>query len=690
MNSDDQILEPVAYKPFKGKTKKLGRKISTGALIACLCIVIAVTFLLYLTMAKSLIVNSNAPGANISISGLSFNIGSNFLLLPGDHDMEISAQGYHSLNQQITVTDASTQEIDVVLEPLPGDLIVQSRTPDMTVSVDGEPLNLFLPGIIKGIKRGQHKLTFSSRRYFDKTVELEIEGLGKQQSLEVSLEPAWGHLLFTSEPTAAMLHVNETEIGQTPIRAEILETGSQVKLSKPGYKNWDQGLRVKAGTDEDYPLVELLPADGIAIIKTQPSGATVTLDGQFLGSTPLEVEVSPNEDHIVKLFLKGYRKSIESFIVKPEQQIRLDILLKEDTGEIKLSVTPANSDIYVDGKLVGHGNMMLQLPSMQQTLTVRSNGYQSQTLEVLPKPGRQQALRVNLVTEEEAYWASRPNKISAFGDIPLTLIRPDKPFMLGAPRRQPGRRANEIERSVVLKRPFYIATKETSNRQYKLWRAEHSSSAIAGQTLDLLDQPAGQVSWEEAAQFCNWLSDKGNLPRFYVFENGRVNSIIWSSNGYRLPTEAEWAYAARIRPDQSTAVFAWNNGLYPPEQAAGNYADSSASRLVRFVLSGYDDGFSVSAPVGSFPANARGLHDTGGNVAEWVNDFYDVQSHRGDPIEDPRGPDDGVKHVIRGASWALGSRSELRLTYRDSGKDGRLDVGFRIARYVDVIAVEDD
>jgi formylglycine-generating enzyme required for sulfatase activity len=690
MDSDDQILEPVAYKPFKGKTKKLGRKISTGALLACLCIVIAVTFLLYLTMARSLIVNSSTPGADISISGLSFNIGSNFLLLPGDHDMEISAQGYHSLNQQITITDASTQEIDVVLEPLPGDLIVQSRTPDMTVSVDGEPLDLYLPGIIKGIKRGQHSLTFSSPRYFDKTVELEIEGLGKQQSLEVSLEPAWGHLMFTSEPTAAMLHVNGTEIGQTPIRAEILETGSQVKLSKPGYKTWDQGIRVKAGADENYPLVKLFPADGIAIIKTQPSGATVTLDGQFLGSTPLEVEVSPNEDHIVKLFLKGYRKSTESFIVKPEQQIRLDIVLKENTGEVKLSVTPTDSDIYIDGKLVGRGNMMLQLPSMQQTLTVRSNGYQSQTLEVLPKPGRQQALSVNLVTEEEAYWASRPSKISAFGDIPLTLIRPDKPFMLGAPRRQPGRRANEIERSVVLKRPFYIATKETSNRQYKLWRAEHSSSAIAGQTLDLLDQPAGQVSWEEAAQFCNWLSDRENLPRFYVFENGRIKGIIWSSNGYRLPTEAEWAYAARIRPDQSTAVFAWNDGLYPPEQAAGNYADASAARLVRFVLSGYDDGFSVSAPVGSFPANARGLHDTGGNVAEWVNDFYDVQSHRGDPIEDPRGPDDGVKHVIRGASWALGSRSELRLTYRDSGKDGRLDVGFRIARYVDVIAVEDD
>jgi len=72
-----------------------------------------------------------------------------------------------------------------------------------------------------------------------------------------------------------------------------------------------------------------------------------------------------------------------------------------------------------------------------------------------------------------------------------------------------------------------------------------------------------------------------------------------------------------------------------------------------------------------------------GNVAEWVNDYYDIRPHRGEPIMDPRGPQTGNRHVIRGASWALGSRTELRLSYRDAGTDGRLDVGFRIARYVD-------
>jgi formylglycine-generating enzyme required for sulfatase activity len=77
-----------------------------------------------------------------------------------------------------------------------------------------------------------------------------------------------------------------------------------------------------------------------------------------------------------------------------------------------------------------------------------------------------------------------------------------------------------------------------------------------------------------------------------------------------------------------------------------------------------------------------------GNVSEWVNDFYGVRPNRGEPIIDPSGPQNGFSHVIRGASWALGSRTELRLSYREAGTDKRLDVGFRIARYVDSVGVK--
>jgi hypothetical protein len=71
-----------------------------------------------------------------------------------------------------------------------------------------------------------------------------------------------------------------------------------------------------------------------------------------------------------------------------------------------------------------------------------------------------------------------------------------------------------------------------------------------------------------------------------------------------------------------------------------------------------------------------------------VNDFYDVRPNRGESSADPTGPITGVAHVIRGASWALGSRTELRLSYREAGTDKRLDVGFRIARYVDSLGAK--
>ena len=97
--------------------------------------------------------------------------------------------------------------------------------------------------------------------------------------------------------------------------------------------------------------------------------------------------------------------------------------------------------------------------------------------------------------------------------------------MLGAPRRQPGRRANEAERSVALKRPFYLATHETTNAQYRRWKDQHSSTAIKGQTLDMNDQPVARVSWQDAALFCNWLSRKEGLPPFYIIEESRISRL---------------------------------------------------------------------------------------------------------------------------------------------------------------------
>ena len=95
----------------------------------------------------------------------------------------------------------------------------------------------------------------------------------------------------------------------------------------------------------------------------------------------------------------------------------------------------------------------------------------------------------------------------------------------------------------------------------------------------------------------------------------------------------------------------------------------------------YDDGYTSSAPVGSFKANSLGLYDGGGNVAEWVNDYYTVPTPGlKEPLIDPTGPERGTSRVIRGSSWKHAGMTELRLSYRDYGEEARNDVGFRIVR----------
>ena len=129
--------------------------------------------------------------------------------------------------------------------------------------------------------------------------------------------------------------------------------------------------------------------------------------------------------------------------------------------------------------------------------------------------------------------------------------------------------------------------------------------------------------------------------------------------------------------------FPWGENMPPPANS-GNFADETASQILGRIIPRYKDGFAVTAPVASFPANAKGLFDLGGNAAEWTNDFYDIiLSEKNDVETDPLGPEYGDNHVIRGSSWANGTITELRLSYRDYGAKGRDDVGFRIARYLE-------
>ena len=206
----------------------------------------------------------------------------------------------------------------------------------------------------------------------------------------------------------------------------------------------------------------------------------------------------------------------------------------------------------------------------------------------------------------------------------LLLFKPGESaladFTMGASRREPGRRANEVLHPVSLRRMFYLQTTEVTNAQFRQFQPSHNSGQIDGKSLNQDAQPAVQVSWQQAAAFCNWLSAKEGLPAFYRQSNGIITGYNPAAIGYRLPSEAEWAWAARAS-GATLLKFPWGD-TFPPTLAVENYADNTSAYVTGRILDNYKDGHVVSAPVSSFKPNQHGLYDMGGNVSEWAHDVY--------------------------------------------------------------------
>ncbi|MDR3556713.1 MAG: SUMF1/EgtB/PvdO family nonheme iron enzyme [Syntrophobacteraceae bacterium] len=236
-------------------------------------------------------------------------------------------------------------------------------------------------------------------------------------------------------------------------------------------------------------------------------------------------------------------------------------------------------------------------------------------------------------------------------------------YLMGSPQKETDRSEDEGPVHQVCVDGFWMSRTVVTNGQLRAFQKDHDGGQFHGHSLNGDDQPAVEVSWHDANNFCQWLTG----------QNG-------GQYHFRLPTEAEWEYAGRAGSETSRY---WGEDSIKA-CVHENVADYTAQKQLGLKsIHQCDDGYATTAPVGSFRPNPFGLYDMLGNVLQWCEDVYSLDAYVQLDKNNPENIDEsrGQSRVIRGACWH-DPPSAARCAMRRSGlPDTRNDdIGFRIVR----------
>ena len=239
----------------------------------------------------------------------------------------------------------------------------------------------------------------------------------------------------------------------------------------------------------------------------------------------------------------------------------------------------------------------------------------------------------------------------------VTVIPAGKPaeFIMGADDIGDKAKSHRVQ----LTRAFEISPYEVTFGEYTAFcKATGRSGPDDGGNSS---RPVSKVSWYDAVDYCNWLSERDGFTPCYT-RKGDLVFCNFEADGYRLPTEAEWEFAAGGGFESRGYTYSGGNDLSAVAWCKDNAGEETH-------------------PVGQRTPNELGLYDMSGNVWEWVWDWYSTESHASSPYSDPLGPVEGEEKTEKGGSWypdSIYMRPQNRAGY-DPAK-GNSDIGFRVAR----------
>jgi hypothetical protein len=272
-------------------------------------------------------------------------------LSPGAHTVRITKDGYQTWERDVTVKAEETVEFVARLKRAQGGLVAKSEPKGAEVYVNGKSVGK-TPYEDKGLAVGSHTVHIKKHGYgaWEQTVQVDP---GKTVEVMARLRAEGGRLLGRSEPNAAKMYLDGKHIGTTPVEQSGVSPGSYaVRVTKPGYESWEGSVVVETGKTAEV-MARLKRAKGELSANSDPRGATVYLDGQQVGTTPLERFGLEPGSHSVRMAKEGYRPWEREVSIKTGETEELLARLTALKGSLLARSDPKGANVYVNGKSVG-------------------------------------------------------------------------------------------------------------------------------------------------------------------------------------------------------------------------------------------------------------------------------------------------------------------------------------------------
>ena len=538
------------------------------------------------------------------------------------------------------VTQLGIEDVDAPVPVTGGSaiLVVETDPPGARVSIGGEMLGE-TPLELSDVRAGTHDVTLDHPDYQRVEVAGQTFTDGVVLSIERTLAPATGRLTVMTQPREAWIERDGERLAEgTPVTLDGLPAGMvELTLGADAYRPMTVNAHVpRDGVGRLEQNLEPIPY-GTLTLEVEPPDATIVLDGIEAGYEPgmalLEGEYRVTVSHA------GYRSATRSLTVTGDTWERVELIELQPFTVFTIP-SGAKIDLVNSDQIYDPG---IQLPPGEYTVRVSALGYETWE-EVIAHGTEPTLLPVRLELRIGERFAGA---LTSGGEGPEMVVIPAGSFRMGCVSGQDCQDDELPVHEVTIPEAFAVSVYEVS---FAEWDACVLGGGCGGMSPE--DEgwgrgarPVINVSWDDAQAYVSWLSSQ-------------------TGEQFRLLSEAEWEYVARAGAE---AAYSWGDAIGTNRANCDGCGGQRDNRQ--------------TAPVGSFAANAFGVHDMHGNVWEWVEDCWNA-SYSGAPSDGSAWLSGHCeRRLLRGGSWVSSPRS-LRSTLRsrDAPSNRNANVGFRVAQ----------